>query len=293
MTSKYVLTGISALFVLTTLAACGGGGGGTAPAPNSTFTTQPTSVTVAAPATAAFNVIATGTPTPTLQWQLSTNGGGTWGDIVGATTSSYTTPATVIGDSVKLYRAVATNSTGVVNSNVASLTLRTIALPKTGQTTCSDAAGTTIACAGTGQDGELQTGVAEPSPRFTVDGTGNCITDNLTGLMWTRNANLPAALRSWQQALDDANALSLCGFTDWRLSNRNELRSLINYNLAANNATTLNTLGFNNVQADNYWSSTSIPSSTSVAWYVGMYDGRVQANIKVANHYVWPVRAGQ
>lgn len=192
MTSKYRLTGISMLFVLSALTACGGGGGGSAapapPAPNPTFTSQPTSVTVTAPATAAFNVVATGTPAPTLQWQLSTDGGGTWNDIAGATGSSYTTPATAVGDSVKLYRAVATNSVGVLNSNVASLTLRTIALPKTGQTACYDAAGVVMtSCLNTGQDGELQTGVTEPSPRFTVDGTGSCVTDNLTGLMWTSN----------------------------------------------------------------------------------------------------------
>jgi hypothetical protein len=51
-------------------------------------------------------------------------------------------------------------------------------------------------------------------------------------------------------------ALSLCFFGDWRLPNHKELRSLANYNLA-NNAATLNSLGFSNVQADVYWSSSS------------------------------------
>jgi hypothetical protein len=167
-----------------------------------------------------------------------------------------------------------------------------IALPKTGQTTCSDAAGAAIACAGTGQDGELQKGVAEPSTRFTVDGTGNCVTDNLTGLMWTRNADLPAGTRTWQQALDYANTLSLCGFTDWRLSNHKELRSLINHN-SANNATTLNGLGFNSVQANYYWSSSSYAGSPASAWIVVMSDGFVNAGAKTNSYYVWPVRAGQ
>ena len=402
MTSKYVLTGISMLFVLTTLTACGGGGGGgggTPATPPPAFTAQPTSVTVTAPATAAFNVVATGTPTPTLQWQLSTNGGSSFADIVGATASSYTTPATVnsdngkqyravatnsagtvnssaatltvnpnpafttqptsltvtapatasftvtatgtpaptlqwqmstngsvfadiagatsssyttpvtvAGDNVKLYRAVATNSVGVANSNAASLTLRSVALPKTGQTACSDAAGTPLAsCTGTGQDGELQAGVVPPSPRFTV-GTGvgttdQCVTDNLTGLMWTRNANLLAGVngatdtgaRTWQQALDFANGLTLCGFSDWRLPNSEELRSLINYNLT-DNAATLNTLGFSNVQAADYWSSSSVAISPARAWLVYMGTGHVGADdkpISVFSVYVWPVRAGQ
>lgn len=168
-----------------------------------------------------------------------------------------------------------------------------IALPKTGQTTCFDATGASIPCTGTGQDGELQTGVAEPSPRYVVD--GDCVTDNLTGLMWTRNANLPAGTRTWQQALDDANALILCGFDDWRLPNRKELRSLINYNLA-DNAATLNTLGFINVQANLYWSSstfvpTTIPPAGN-AWVAVMRDGDEDFRNKTDSSFVWPVRAG-
>ena len=63
-------------------------------------------------------------------------------------------------------------------------------LPRTGQTICYNVSGTAIACAGTGQDGDTPAGVAWPSPRFTV-GTGaeaKCVTDNLTGLMWTKDA---------------------------------------------------------------------------------------------------------
>ncbi|OGW13930.1 MAG: hypothetical protein A2035_03980, partial [Nitrospirae bacterium GWA2_42_11] len=52
-----------------------------------------------------------------------------------------------------------------------------IRLPKTGQTTCYDNSGIIVACAGTGQDGDLQRGVAWPSPRFTDNGDGT-VTDN-------------------------------------------------------------------------------------------------------------------
>lgn len=167
-----------------------------------------------------------------------------------------------------------------------------VALPKTGQTTCFDAAGTSIACAGTGQDGELQTGVAAPSPRYVVDGTGNCVTDTLTGLMWTRNGNQPAGPLAWQQALDFANALSLCGFNDWRLSNRKELRSLIDYSMS-NSAATLNTLGFTNVQGARYWSSSSRVGLATVAWVVNLRDGFVETDFKSFAYSSWPVRGGQ
>ena len=45
-------------------------------------------------------------------------------------------------------------------------------VPQTGQTTCWDTAGAIIACAGTGQDGEIQAGVVPPNPRFTDNGDG-------------------------------------------------------------------------------------------------------------------------
>ena len=164
-------------------------------------------------------------------------------------------------------------------------------LPKTGQTTCYDTAGNVIACPYTGQDGDIQAGVPWPTPRFTV--SGDCVTDNLTGLMWTKNANLPGGYKTWQQALDYANGLSLCGYTDWRLPNVNELESLINAG-QGNTATWLNTQGFITVQSDFYWSATSYANSTSYAWIVYMWVGNMSHKLdKSSNYYVWPVRSGQ
>ena len=163
-------------------------------------------------------------------------------------------------------------------------------LPKTGQTTCYDTAGNVIACPYTGQDGDIQAGVPWPTPRFTV--SGDCVTDNLTGLMWTKNANLPGGYKTWQQALDYTNGLSLCGYTDWRLPNVNELESLINAE-QNNSATWLNTQGFSNVQSSTYWSSTSLAYYPSYAWIVYMWNGLMYDGSKALYGYVWPVRSGQ
>lgn len=167
----------------------------------------------------------------------------------------------------------------------------TIELPKTGQTTCYDTAGGVIACPGTGQDGDIQAGVPWPNPRFTASTDGYCVTDNLTGLMWVRSPD--SVTRTWQQAIDYANGLSLCGYTDWRLSNVNELESLINAE-QFNSATWLNTQGFSNVQSDYYWSSTSVAYYTSYAWVVVMRGGGMGGLYKSNYYYyVWPVRSGQ
>ncbi len=94
-------------------------------------TTQPVAVGVLAPDTATFAVAATGTPTPTVQWQRSDNGGVRWTDIPGATSLSYTTSATsVAADNASQYRAVLTNSQGVATSQAATLT---VAAPGAGE----------------------------------------------------------------------------------------------------------------------------------------------------------------
>ena len=96
------------------------------------FTTHPADVAVTEPATATFTVAATGTSAPTLQWQVSTNGGTTWANVAtgsGATSASYTTAATAIGMNGWRYRAVATSSAGTAASNAARLTVNATPFP--------------------------------------------------------------------------------------------------------------------------------------------------------------------
>jgi hypothetical protein len=170
-----------------------------------------------------------------------------------------------------------------------------ISLPWTGQSKCYNEMGAEISCAGTGQDGELQVGIDWPDPRFTV--SGDCVTDNLTGLMWAKNGNLPNGTKTWQGALDYVASMNsgsgLCGHKDWRLPNVNELESLINSG-EANTGTWLKGQGFSNVLSYHYWSSTSSALYTAVAWIVGVCSGGVYYHDMSYSFYcVWPVRLGQ
>src|SRR6266852_3933426 len=82
-----------------------------------TITTQPANQTVTAGQTATFIVVASGTAPLNHQWQK--NGA----NIAGATSSSYTTPATISFDNGTRFTVVVSNSTGSVTSSAATLTV--------------------------------------------------------------------------------------------------------------------------------------------------------------------------
>ena len=122
-----------ALFIaaVLTLASCGGGsgktsggggGGGSTPPTAPAITTQPANQSVTAPATATFSVVASGTAPLTYQWQMNNS------NIAGATSSSYTTPATTSADDGEIFTVVVTNSAGSTTSNMATLSVSTTAM---------------------------------------------------------------------------------------------------------------------------------------------------------------------
>ncbi len=91
----------------------------TAPA----ITTQPQNVSVAAGQTATFSVAATGTAPLSYQWRRN----GT--DIAGATSASYTTPATTLADNGAQFSVVVSNSVNSVTSTAATLTVSAAMAP--------------------------------------------------------------------------------------------------------------------------------------------------------------------
>jgi hypothetical protein len=161
----------------------------------------------------------------------------------------------------------------------------TVNLPRTGQTFIHYP----------GDDGDIQAGVAWPEPRFTDNGDGT-MTDNLTGLMWTKNAT--SSHKTWQEALDYCNNLTLGGYSDWRLPDVNELESLVNAG-ESDIGTWLNAQGFTNEQAGYYWSSTTHGDYSGSAWcidmwHLGKFGTALVANGEKGDGYnVWPVRGGQ
>jgi len=157
----------------------------------------------------------------------------------------------------------------------------------------------------TGDDGDLQRGVALVTPRFT-DNLNGTITDNQTGLIWLKEANC-FGFRRWDQAISDSNGLASgsCGLTDgssaddWRLPNKKGLISLTHDGYYE--PTLSNTAGtaqwsegdpFTSVQSSQYWSSTGFSTISNYAWSVHMGSGYVLSYDKHSSLYVWPVRGG-
>ncbi|MDQ6810957.1 MAG: immunoglobulin domain-containing protein, partial [Actinomycetota bacterium] len=89
-------------------------------------TQQPVSTTVEEGQSAVFEAAASGFPTPTIQWQLSTNGGATWSNVPGATSEKLTIANTKTSFSGHQYRAVFKNGTPPKEaiSEAAALTVR-------------------------------------------------------------------------------------------------------------------------------------------------------------------------
>ncbi len=162
-----------------------------APAPPS-FTAHPSSVTIVAGQRAQFIVGVAGTPTPTLQWQLSADGGTSWSNINGATSVVLGLPAGVpLADNGRQFRALASNGSGSVASNAAVLTVNPSFVPSfqfnlfafnSGPASfllyggsVKDSSGT-IACSG-------YTGHADPCPKWRSDyPSGTSLT--LTATPW-------------------------------------------------------------------------------------------------------------
>ncbi len=87
-------------------------------------TSNPTSQLACAGNPVTFAAAAAGSPTPTVQWQVSTDGGTTFTDLAGATSTTLTFTAGTSQDDDE-YRAVFTNSAGSATTAPATLTVST------------------------------------------------------------------------------------------------------------------------------------------------------------------------
>ncbi|HED01119.1 MAG TPA: DUF1566 domain-containing protein [Proteobacteria bacterium] len=140
-------------------------------------------------------------------------------------------------------------------------------------------------------DGALQIGRPWPKPRFKDNGDGT-VTDQLTGLMWLKDADPTKGKKDWSQALACVMLITtrkVAGYSDWRLPHLKELQTIFDYG----RVTPVLPSGhpFSNVALDWYWSQDVNIQDMRYIWCTNLATGGVDYYHREHHRkYIWPVR---
>lgn len=169
--------------------------------------------------------------------------------------------------------------------------------------------------AGAGDGGFDFTKISETGQTLPANATKwDCVLDNHTGLLWevkTDDGGLRDKDNIYQfydtdLTINDGNNAQtytklvntqvLCGYSDWRLPNRGELHSIVNY---SKHDPAIDSIYFPNTQIYEYWSSSFGVKNTTSVWTVNFsygYDGNgttYDKGSKTYRNYVRLVRSVQ
>ena len=222
-----------------------------------TFTTQPAAQSVTAGQTASFTVAASGTAPLIYQWKKS------GANIPGATSGTYTTPATTSADidAVLAYSVVVSNSAGTTTSNYATLTVASnySLVPNTSGGTYATTECVKDTSTNLFWEGKPTSGTRAATDRYTnYDDTTKA--QKPSGNPSAGDLSASNNSRGYVAAV---NALALCGFADWRMPTNLELWGLVD----SSQSPAINNFWFPNTQvANNYWTSTPLSGYDRNAW---------------------------
>ena len=182
-------------------------------------TTNPASQTVNPATSVTFTAAATGVPTPTVQWQRSTNGGASYTNVAGATSTSYTFTSAA-GDNGTMYRAVFTNLVSTATTTAATLNVGTApAFASSAATTFSVGTAGTFAVTTTGVPNATLTVTGSVPAWLTLtdhsDGTGTLSGTPPTGsggiysfTLHAANGFSPAASQTFTLSVDESPTIT-------------------------------------------------------------------------------------
>ena len=112
---------------------------------------------------------------------------------------------------------------------------------------------------------------------------GDVVQDDLAGLEW-QDSNISAEeTQNWQEAISYCEALELDNKNDWRLPNKNELITIVDY---GENTPAISPV-FQHTMSNAYWSSTSLKGYYDYAWVIYFFNGYSYANFKVENEELY------
>jgi hypothetical protein len=153
-----------------------------------------------------------------------------------------------------------------------------ISLPKTGKTVNFRPK----------DDGVLELGAAWPSPRFLIN--DGLVFDALTGLLWKQEPYNVAV--TWDEAMTYAENLDYAGYSDWRLPNRNEMRSIVSYGASSIDSYVAGKFDTLVPEDKFWWTSTTYasPYGSGSAWVLYLDNGNSGDKPKTDKYYCWVVR---
>jgi hypothetical protein len=169
------------------------------------------------------------------------------------------------------------------------------------KSTCYDWRGNIIPCHFNRQYAKLLLDKPIPDTRF-VDNKDGTVTDNLTRLVWLKNANFFGML-DWKSAVlaaktlkEGDSGLDSCFILsdgssagDWRMPTMTELCTLIDY--SKRNPALPKGHMFSDIPAGYHWSATTQDYYSEMAWIVYFESGTTcYEHVNNRAGYVWPVR---
>ncbi len=118
-----------------------------------------------------------------------------------------------------------------------------------------------------------------------VDNGDGTVTDQASGLIWQQPHEHEQ--RTWKQAVNYCNNLTLGDSNNWRLPAVDELESLINKDRFA---PSIDTHYFNDTISAYFWSTSSDEAESDHVWIVGFNSGHVSTEHKELRNYARCVR---
>ena len=122
--------------------------------------------------------------------------------------------------------------------------------------------------------------------------------DNELATFWARDADM-AGKMTWEEANEyiyQLNKEGYGGYGNWRLPDKKELATIVEYANGQGTRNNINDLfknaGFKNMKADYYWSATLPETGSGLAWVLDMYSGEISSAAKNNSCYLWPIRTG-
>jgi len=121
----------------------------------------------------------------------------------------------------------------------------------------------------------------------------NTVSDSSTLLQWQDNSDANTTKKKWTEAIDYCEGIAIDTYTDWRLPNKNELLSIIDYDSNSSSFPFKENEFNNTISSAHYWTSTTFSINVNEAWAISFEDGSTIGADKQQENYIRCVRRGK